>query len=96
MNCITGVTKSGKVWTPQFLKAIDIEKCIGCGRCYKVCGRGVMALVEKPSHGDDAYGDDMGNMVMAVENPDECIGCEACARACAKKCHTHEPEVIRI
>lgn len=90
MGMIIGVTFGGTEWTPRFLKSIDHEKCIGCGRCYKICGRGVMALVEKPSDGGD-YGDDMGNMVMMVEDMDACIGCEACSRACSKKCHTNEP-----
>ncbi|MDA8098945.1 MAG: 4Fe-4S binding protein, partial [Nitrospiraceae bacterium] len=35
---ITGTTRGGKSWTPRFVDAIDQEKCIGCGRCYKVCG----------------------------------------------------------
>jgi len=24
-----------------------------------------------------------------VKDRDDCIGCEACARICAKKCYTH-------
>jgi NAD-dependent dihydropyrimidine dehydrogenase PreA subunit len=27
--------------------------------------------------------------VMSVVNPGNCIGCEACSRACTKKCHLH-------
>lgn len=30
-------------------------------------------------------------MIMSVENPQNCIGCEACAKVCTKKCHTHAP-----
>jgi formate hydrogenlyase subunit 6/NADH:ubiquinone oxidoreductase subunit I len=26
---------------------------------------------------------------MSVANPGNCIGCEACARICPKKCHLH-------
>ncbi|MGK7885225.1 MAG: 4Fe-4S binding protein, partial [Crocosphaera sp.] len=26
-----------------------------------------------------------------VANKDNCIGCEACARICPKKCYTHSP-----
>ena len=33
MAFITGLTKDGREWTPQFIKAIDKELCIGCGRC---------------------------------------------------------------
>ena len=59
------------------------------GRCYKVCSRDVLELIEKPFEGEDEYGDDMGNKVMSVANAVNCIGCEACSRACTKKCHVH-------
>jgi Nif-specific ferredoxin III len=36
---------SGVLWTPQFAKNINDQKCIGCGRCFKVCGRDVLQLV---------------------------------------------------
>jgi len=89
MSPITGTTRGGKPWTPKFINAIDVEKCIGCGRCFKVCGFEVLELIEKPFVGDDEYGDDMGNKVMSVAHPENCIGCEACARTCTKKCHVH-------
>jgi len=28
---------------------------------------------------------------MSIEDRDDCIGCEACARTCVKKCYTHAP-----
>jgi Nif-specific ferredoxin III len=89
MPQITGHTRGGKAWTPKFIESIDIEKCIGCGRCYKVCGRDVLMLIEKPFEGDDEYGDDMGNKVMSITHPGNCIGCGACARICTKKSQTH-------
>lgn len=79
-------TRGGKEWTPEFIEKIDYNKCIGCGRCYKVCGRDVLELIEKPFEGEDEYGDNMGNMVMTVKNPENCIGCSACSRVCAVKC----------
>ncbi len=82
-------TRGGKPWTPKFIESIDVEKCLGCGRCYKVCGRDVLELVEKPFEGEDEYGDDMGNKVMSVANPGNCIGCEACANICTKKSQEH-------
>ena len=53
----------------------------------------MLSLVEKPFAGDDddEFGDRMGNKVMSVKDRDDCIGCEACARICAKKCYTHAP-----
>jgi Nif-specific ferredoxin III len=83
------ITCGGSEWTPQFVVSIDHEKCIGCGRCFKTCGRDVLELIEKPYDGDDEYGDDMGNKVMAIKDRDGCIGCGACARTCTKKCYTH-------
>ena len=38
------LTRDGRSWDPQYLVAIDADVCIGCGRCFKVCGRGVMTL----------------------------------------------------
>lgn len=86
---ITGLTRGGDSWIPRFLDSVDYEKCIGCGRCYRVCGRDVLELIEKPFEGEDDYGDDMGNKVMSVAHPGNCIGCEACARVCSKRCQTY-------
>ncbi|MBI5140949.1 MAG: ferredoxin III, nif-specific [Nitrospirae bacterium] len=84
------MTFGGKPWKQTFILKIDVEKCIGCGRCYKVCGRDVLDLADKPFAGDDEYGDDMGNKIMTVVNRDNCIGCGACGRICSKKCHGYE------
>ncbi len=89
----------GRPWTPRFVQAIDVKRCIGCGRCFRVCGRDVLALMgvdEDGNHvpmvlsGDDE--DDEGEYekkIMTVAHPEDCIGCGACARICPKKCHTH-------
>ncbi len=42
MAQLTGLTFGGKTWTPKFAQAIDKDKCIGCGRCMKVCGYNVL------------------------------------------------------
>ena len=36
------VTRDGRAWHPSYLLDIDQKICIGCGRCFKVCGRSVM------------------------------------------------------
>lgn len=77
---------SGNPWVPRFIKAIDTEKCLGCGRCYKICGRGVLMLKEFED-------DEDGRMVMGLVKPGECIGCEACQRACPKKCFSHAERI---
>jgi Nif-specific ferredoxin III len=87
----------GRSWTPKFVQSIDPEKCIGCGRCFRVCGREVLQLVgidedgevielELGADDDDEY----EKKVMTVANQMNCVGCEACAKICPKKCYTHE------
>lgn len=88
---ITGRTRGGAEWVPEFVTALDAQKCIGCGRCYKVCPRDVFTLVERSEMVEDADDfDDDEMMVMTVQNGLDCIGCKACAAVCPKQCHTHE------
>ncbi len=87
---ITGLTRGGVEWTPQFATAIDQAKCIGCGRCYKVCPRDVLDLVERELDDDDDSDDD-NMMVMSLANPMDCIGCGSCGRVCPKNCYTYAP-----
>jgi Nif-specific ferredoxin III len=91
---MTAVTRDGRTYTPEFLDAIDAEKCIGCGRCFKVCGRDVMRLVGVDEDGtvvelDDEDDDEIERMIMVLADPGACVGCGACARVCAKGCQTH-------
>ena len=68
MSEITGLTLGGAAWTPQFVDELDAKKCIGCGRCFRVCSRDVFELVERESldldddidefDDDDPFGDD--------------------------------------
>lgn len=86
-------SRDGRVWQPDYLLAIDPKACIGCGRCFKVCGRGVMALKGLNEDGElvDPDEDDIERKVMAVDDAGACIGCGACARVCPKNCQTHGP-----
>ena len=86
---ITGLTKGGTEWTPEFVTDLDQAKCIGCGRCYKVCPRDVRDLVERELDDDDEDNDDDNMMVMALANAADCIGCGACGRVCPKGCYTY-------
>jgi Nif-specific ferredoxin III len=99
MNAITGVTRGGVQWTPAFVAALDRGKCIGCGRCFKVCPREVFELVDRDDldldddfddDDDDGFSDDT-SMVMNLKDLLDCIGCQACSRVCPKKCLSHEP-----
>jgi Nif-specific ferredoxin III len=100
MNLITGITRGGVEWTPAFITDLNQAKCIGCGRCFKVCPREVFELVEREMSDDadfdDDYDDDEDDgfsddtsMVMSLANALDCIGCQACSRVCPKKCLSH-------
>lgn len=108
MSMITGLTRGGVEYTPEFVMAIDQGNCIGCGRCFKVCPRDVFDLIDRDDveglevadeyDDDDDYGDDDDGfsdeaaMVMSLQNALDCIGCGSCARICPKNCFTHEPQ----
>lgn len=91
---------SGIEWVPKFAENIAEEKCIGCGRCFRVCGRDVLQLVGITEDGDrismtlgedDDDDDEYEKKIMTIANPENCVGCEACAKICPKKCYTHAP-----
>ncbi len=94
-SAITGKTRGGDDWTPQFVVALNQSTCIGCGRCYKVCPRDVFELINRAESADideddDFYDDDDEMMVMSIANEMDCIGCMSCSRVCPKDCHSHE------
>ncbi|MBD2577806.1 ferredoxin III, nif-specific [Oscillatoria sp. FACHB-1406] len=94
MAQLTGLTHGGLNWIPQFIQDIDITKCLGCGRCFKVCGRNVLtlkALNEDGEFVEDEDDDEIERKVMTVANQQYCIGCQACLRICPKDCHIHAP-----
>ncbi|MEZ5583720.1 MAG: ferredoxin III, nif-specific [Candidatus Competibacteraceae bacterium] len=87
-NVVTGITRGGTRWIPQYATELDEEKCIGCGRCYKVCPRDVLTIVQRAmddsadfdDDDDDDFDDDeddSDNSCMTLSNPMDCIGCEA-------------------
>lgn len=94
-------TRDGSPYMPLYLTDINTETCIGCGRCFKVCPQGVMALYGVNDDGDilgivtddddDDFDGDLNRKIMKVENAGACIGCNACARVCPKNCQTHVP-----
>ena len=96
MTTFTVTLPSGEIWVPQFVASINPEKCIGCGRCFKVCSRDVLTLVGVDEDGkyivvdiDDDDDEEYEKKVMTLAHPENCIGCEACSKICPKKCYTH-------
>ena len=45
MSSFSVTLPSGEIWTPKFVQSINENTCIGCGRCFKVCPRGVLEMV---------------------------------------------------
>ncbi len=88
---ITGRTRGGAAWVPQFVEKLDQSRCIGCGRCFKACPRGVFELIEREADDDDDGFSEDTAMVMSIGNLLDCVGCEACSKACPKNCLTHAP-----
>ncbi|HEY8214504.1 MAG TPA: ferredoxin III, nif-specific [Methylocystis sp.] len=94
-------TRDGRDWCPEYLVAIDPAKCIGCGRCYKVCGRDVMTLKGINEDGDlvaldDDEDDEVEKKIMVMNDIGACIGCGACARVCPTNCQTHAAEDVAL
>ena len=102
-NTFSVTLPSGESWTPTFVTALDDQKCIGCGRCFKVCPRGVLELVGLTEDGeriavavddDDDDDEEYEKKVMTIAHQELCIGCTACSKICPKKCYSHAPAEV--
>jgi len=88
MSSYTALTRGGAAWVPEFVTAINQEKCIGCGRCYKVCPRDVLDLIDSDADDDE---DESAAAKMSIKDANDCIGCGACNRVCPKLCYSYAP-----
>ncbi|NMG42898.1 ferredoxin III, nif-specific [Aromatoleum toluvorans] len=96
MSHYTVKLPSGVIWTPRFIAAINQEKCIGCGRCFKTCAREVLQLMAMDDDGElvaiDADDDEeYEKKVMSIAQPENCVGCESCNNNCARRCISYAP-----
>jgi ferredoxin len=68
------------VATTNYLPKISLEKCVGCGKCAKVCPILAIAIEEAKENPD-------GTKVKkhAVVDEEICLGCGVCARNCPTK-----------
>jgi len=75
-------TFGGLPWTPLYIEEIDKSKCLGCGRCVKLCVRNCVGL--------ESFEDDEGTErhVAIISDKDQCIGCQACGSICIRNCYT--------
>ena len=79
--------RDGTPWQPMFIEAINGETCIGCGRCFKVCGYDVLKMMGMTEDDDlvEADDDEVERMIMTVANKGHCIGCKACVTVCGSR-----------
>ena len=87
MSDFTALRRDGTPWQPMFIESIDAETCIGCGRCFKVCTHGVLAMMGVTEDDELVAPDDdeVERMVMTISDKGKCIGCESCAQVCGSK-----------
>ncbi|NES97495.1 MAG: ferredoxin III, nif-specific [Desertifilum sp. SIO1I2] len=92
MAHLTGLTLGQKSWTPQFVQSINQATCLGCGRCFKVCGRDVLSLRAMNDEGEfveNEEDEEIERKVMTIAHSENCVGCQACSRVCPKNCYSH-------
>jgi formate hydrogenlyase subunit 6/NADH:ubiquinone oxidoreductase subunit I len=65
------------VATTNYIPKVSTEKCIGCGKCEKVCP--ILAISMENS------GDDAAAKRHAKVDEEICLGCGVCARNCPTK-----------
>ena len=64
------------VATTNYIPVIDKDKCVGCGKCAKVCPIFAMKMEE------NEIGESGQKKKYAVLDPEICLGCGVCARNC--------------
>lgn len=90
--CMFGALSIGENGLP----VVDVEKCVGCGKCKTACPRGIIDLIpEDQLIHVDCRSKDKGKLVRS--NCDVgCIGCRACVKACPEEAVQVEDNLASI
>lgn len=76
--------------TTNYIPEISMDKCIGCGKCAKVCPVLALKMEEK------TIGESGQKMKYAVLDSEICLGCGVCARNCPTKAIMLQRRPIQI
>ena len=68
----------------NFISAIETEKCVGCGKCRKICPVDAIGMTEE------------NGVKKARVVPERCIGCGVCIKHCPTKALQLEPRPSRM
>lgn len=68
----------------NFISAIETEKCVGCGKCRKICPVDAIGMTEE------------NGVKKARVVPERCIGCGVCIKHCPTKALQLEPRPNRM
>lgn len=90
------VCKFGAISIKDNLAKIDIDKCVACGACIKVCPRSIIAMVPRSQDVRVLCSskDKGANLTGYCEIG--CIGCKLCQRACEQGAITVNDNLARI
>ena len=84
------------VATTNYIPSVNMETCIGCGKCTDICPKGLIELVPyDKKHLVQCNSKDKGKDVMSVCKAG-CIGCGLCAKECKLGAITVENNIAHI